>query len=68
MKTYLLYPTEDQEKMIQTFLEANNIEFFEEKEDLPPHVIAGIQRGQKDIAAGRTITLDEFKRRFFVNK
>jgi len=63
MKTYLLYPTEDQEKMIQTFLGQNNITFFEEKEDLPPHVIAGILRGQADIEAGRVISLEEFKKR-----
>jgi len=63
MKTYLLYPAEDQEKMIQTFLGQNNITFFEEKEDLPPHVIAGILRGQADIEAGRVISLEEFKKR-----
>ena len=63
MKTYLLYPTEDQEKMIQAFLETNNISFFEEKEDLPPHVIAGILRGQEDIKAGRFITHEEFVKR-----
>ena len=68
MKTYLLYPTEDQEKMIHDFLEENNISFFEEKEELPPHVIAGIKRGQADIEAGRTITLEEFKRRMLSSK
>jgi hypothetical protein len=68
MKTYLLYPTEDQEKMIQNFLEANEIPFFEEQEELPPHVIAGIQRGQADIEAGRTITLEEFKKRMLSSK
>jgi len=68
MKTYLLYPTEDQEKMIQNFLEANGISFFEEHEELPPHVIAGIQRGQADIEAGRTITLEEFKKRMLSSK
>lgn len=49
--------------MIQTFLGQNNITFFEEKEDLPPHVIAGILRGQADIEAGRVISLEEFKKR-----
>jgi hypothetical protein len=37
--------------------------FFEEDEELPPHVIAGIQRGQADIGAGRIVTLEEFKKR-----
>jgi len=71
MKTYLLYPTEDQEKLIQSFLETNQIPFIEEEEDeveLPQHVLDGIKRGQEDVAAGRTITLEEFKKRFLSTK
>jgi len=67
MKTYLLYPNGDQEKMIADFLEANNISFFEDndaEEELPQHVIEGIKRGQEDAKAGRTITLEEFRKRF----
>ncbi|MDB5087410.1 MAG: hypothetical protein JWR09_1404 [Mucilaginibacter sp.] len=67
MKTYLLYPNRDQEKMIADFLEANNISFFEDddaEEELPQHVIDGIKRGQEDAKAGRTITLEEFRKRF----
>jgi hypothetical protein len=37
--------------------------FFEEDEELPQYVLDGIKRGQKDAAAGRTITLDKFKKR-----
>jgi hypothetical protein len=68
MKTYLLYPTKDQEKMIETFLEANDISFFEEDEVLPQYVLDGIKRGQEDAAAGRTVTLDEFKKRLLSSK
>jgi predicted transcriptional regulator len=46
-------------------LETNLIPFFEEEEkELPQHVLDGIKRGQEDIAAGRFITFDEFKKRF----
>jgi len=68
MKTYLLYPTKDQEKILRPFLEENQISFFEEDEELPQHVLDGIKRGQEDVAAGRTITFDEFKKRFSSSK
>ena len=68
MRTYLLYPTEDQEKIIQSFLETNNISFEKEDEDLPQYVLDGIAKGQDDIKAGRTITLDEFKKRLSSSK
>ena len=65
MKTFLLYPTEEQENMLHSFLENNNISFFEDEDDeLPQHVLDGIKKGQEDARAGRTITLDEFKKRF----
>ncbi|MCO5945973.1 hypothetical protein [Mucilaginibacter flavidus] len=71
MKTYLLYPNGDQEKMIADFLEANNISFFEDDdagEQLPQHVIDGIKRGQEDGKAGRTITLEEFRKKHLSNR
>jgi len=70
MKTYLLYPNAEQEKMIADFIMANNISFFEDNDDdeLPQHVIDGIKRGQEDVKAGRTITLDEFKRKYLSAK
>jgi hypothetical protein len=68
MKTYLIYPTEDQEKMINAFLEANNISFVEEDEELPQYVLDGIKRGQEDVKAGRTITLEQFKQRLSSSK
>lgn len=68
MKTYLLYPTKDQEMILRSFLEENQISFFEEDEELPQHVLDGIKRGQEDVAAGRTISLEEFKKRFSSSK
>jgi predicted transcriptional regulator len=49
---------------MKAFLEALEISFVKDnEEDLPPHVLAGIARGQADIEAGRTITFEEFKNR-----
>jgi len=64
MSTYLVYPTSEQEKAVKEFLETLNVSFEKEDEgDLPKHVLEGIARGQEDVKAGRTITLDEFKKR-----
>jgi hypothetical protein len=69
MKIYTLHPTEDQEKLILSFLEENNIPFWaEEEEPLPPHVIAGIRQGMADFEAGRFITLEEFKKKHLSSK
>jgi len=64
MSTYIIHPVGEQEKIVKAFLEALDISF--EKGDevaLPPHVLEGIARGQADIAAGRTMSFDEFKSR-----
>jgi hypothetical protein len=69
MKTYTLHPNEEQEKLILSFLDENDIQFWaEEEEPLPPHVLEGIARGKADIEAGRFITLEEFKKRFLFSK
>jgi len=69
MKTYLLYPNEDQEKLIADFIEANNITFFEDEENaLPQHVLDGIKAGQEDAMAGRMITLEQFKQKLSSSK
>ena len=65
MATYVIYPTDEQEKFVKAFLEALEISFEKDDvEDLPQHVLKGIAEGQADIEAGRFITLDEFKKRF----
>lgn len=62
METYIVHPDKSQEKALRAFLEALNVPFERENDDvLPPHVIAGIRKGQADIEAGRTITLEAFK-------
>ncbi len=67
MKTYLLYPTKEQEDLINSFLETNNIYFFEDEEVLPQHVLDGIACGEADVEAGKFVTLEDFKKRFPVD-
>ena len=64
MSTFVLNATAEQEKIVAAFLKEQHIDFFkEEEEELPQHVLDGIARGQADIAAGRTMSFDEFKSR-----
>ena len=71
MSTYLVYPTNEQEKAVKEFLETLNVPFEKEEdvnEELAQYVLDGIQRGLDDAAAGRTITLEEFKRKHLSTK
>ncbi|SEO65373.1 hypothetical protein [Mucilaginibacter sp. OK283] len=64
MASYVVHPAKSQEKIIKAFFEALEIPFEEQDEEmLPAHVLDGIAKGQADILAGRTISLDEFKKR-----
>jgi len=65
MAIYVIYPTEEHEEALQSFLEDNNISFIKDSDEvpLPQHVLYGIARWQADIEAGRFITYDEFKKR-----
>ena len=65
MSMFVIHPTEEQEKVVKAFLEALDIPFAtDEEEQLPPHVLEGIKKGQEDVAAGRFITYEEFKKRY----
>lgn len=65
METYLVHPDKLQEKV---FLEALEVPYEIKKDNpLPDHVIRGIQKGQEDIKAGRTITLAEFEKRIVLD-
>lgn len=71
MEAYIVYPTKDQEKAIEAFFEALDV-VFEKRSDttdkLPDHVIKGIAEGQADFDAGRTITMEEFKKKLLMFK
>jgi predicted transcriptional regulator len=61
MSTYLIHPTDEQEKVVKAFLEALDISFIKEEEDeLPQHVLDGIAKGKAQIAAGQYLTHEEF--------
>jgi 2-phosphoglycerate kinase len=68
METLIVYPTKAQEKAVKTFLKALNVQFEKKQEILPPHVLAGIKKGQEDIRAGDTFTYDEFKQQLSISK
>ncbi|WDF79836.1 hypothetical protein ACFGVS_11215 [Mucilaginibacter sp. AW1-7] len=64
MKSYIAYPTEQQARIMIAFFKALDISYEQVVSDaLPPGVLENIQRGQEDIAAGRTVSLEEFKKR-----
>lgn len=62
MEAIHVYPTKDQEKAVIAFLEAMKVP-FDREEELPGHVLKGIQTGREEIQAGRYMTLNEFKNR-----
>jgi predicted transcriptional regulator len=66
MSTYVIHPTDEQEKVVKAFLEALDISFEKEDEQLPDHVLAGIARGQAYIEAGRFTTYEEFKKKLLI--
>lgn len=68
MITYLISPIEEQQKMLENFLVLHNIPFVKnnESEELPEHVLKGIQQGMEDFDAGNFITHEEFKKRIIV--
>ena len=68
METIIIHPTKSQEKAVIAFLEALKVPFEKKEELLPTYVSEGITRGQEDIKAGRTISLDEFKRQRAIGK
>ena len=68
MSTYVVNPTAEQEKLITEFFEEQHISFFKEDETLPDFVLEGIAKAQKDVAEGRFITHEEFKRKIFGDK
>ncbi|RDC54804.1 hypothetical protein DU508_20105 [Pedobacter chinensis] len=62
METYLVHPDKMQEKALRAFLEALEVPYeIKKNSSLPAHVVSGIKKGQDDIKAGRSYSLEEFK-------
>lgn len=68
MESIIVHPSKSQEKAVIAFLEALKVPFEKQEEHLPMHVLEGIKKGQEDFKAGRTVTLDEFKKRRALGK
>jgi hypothetical protein len=63
MKSYIAYPTEQQAGIMIAFFKALDISYEQVVSDvLPASVLENIHRGQEDIAVGRTVSLEEFKK------
>jgi hypothetical protein len=62
METYLVHPDKMQEKALKAFLKALEVPYEIKKDSsLPAHVVSGIKKGQDDIIAGKSFSLEEFK-------
>lgn len=70
MSTYIVTPTAEQDKVVKAFLEALEVAFVKDDENvqLPEHVLKGIREGLDDFEAGRYVTLDEFKKKLSISK
>lgn len=70
MEAYIVYPTDEQRRAVEAFFEALDVQFEKrsDNEQLPEHVLKGIAAGEADFAAGRTITLEEFKKKLLMYK
>lgn len=68
METYIVHPTEEQEKLVIDFFKSLNISYEKKEDDLPAHVLEGIKRGQEDVKAGRTVSLEDFKKSLSISK
>lgn len=65
MESYIVYPTKEQESAIEAFFEAFDVSFDKKSnERLPDHVLKGIAEGEADLDAGRTISIEEFRKNF----
>jgi hypothetical protein len=63
MSTYVVYPNQEQEKVMKAFMEALEISFVKEDDTVPPYVLAGIARAREDVKAGRVMSKEEVRRR-----
>jgi hypothetical protein len=62
MEALIVYPTKDQAKAVKAFLKALHVQFEKKQEVVPPHVLAGIKKGQESVKEGNTRTFLEFKK------
>lgn len=69
MAAYVIYPTDEQQKVVKAFLDALEISFVtNDSEELPSHVLKGIKQGEADYEAGEYTSLDDFKAKLHMFK
>ncbi len=60
--------TTEQLKAVKAFLKALKVQFEPQPNTLPPHVVKSIEKSLKQSANGETISLEEFKDKYFTKK
>ena len=69
MESILVHPeNKEQLKAVKAFLKALKVDFEPQQKTFPPHVLAGIKRGLEQSKNGQTISLEEFKDKYFTKE
>jgi len=71
MATYIINPTEQQEKAVEAFLAALEVSFVKDdnqEENMPAYVLEGIKQGESDYEAGEYTSFAEFKKKLNIFK
>jgi hypothetical protein len=67
MESLLIHPQDPRQlEQIKVYLKSLKVAFEVKGDDLPPHVIAGIEKGIAEDDAGQTISFDEFRQKHFL--
>ena len=54
-------------EQIKAYLNSLKVTFEVKKNALPPHVVAGIEKGVAEDDAGQTMSFDEFRQKHFLS-
>lgn len=69
MESILIRPQNaEQLKTVKAVLKALRVQFETQSDNLPPHVLAGIEKSLNQYENGETISLEEFKNRHFTKR
>ena len=69
MESILVHPENaEQLRAVKAFLKALKVEFEQQPEILPAHVLKGIAESRKQHQNGQTISLQEFKEKHLLKK
>ena len=69
MESILVHPENaEQLKTVKAVLKALKVQFEPQPNNVPMHVLQGIEKGLEQAKNGQTISLDEFKKKHFTKK